>query len=101
MSRDLPRQPREVRALLFLDRHTGDWYCTHCWADAVGSDVRTLHRLSIDMGTSVARAAGYEAKADGPCVVHDAKGSRAAGAKGPRSVRSLAGPRRDRRRTKR
>ena len=82
-----------IRGLEFLDRHAGEWYCTRCWADEVGADARTLHRVSVLMGTDEARLAGYEAKADGACKVHDAKGARLAGRKGPRSVRSLRKPR--------
>src|SRR5205823_13459089 len=67
-------------------------YCTRCWADEVGADARTLHRVSVLMGTDEARLAGDEAKADGACKVHDAKGARLAGRKGPRSVRSLRKP---------
>src|SRR5438105_2206700 len=82
-------------AMQFLDRQPGEWYCTDCWAeavDAVDIDARTVYRLSVLMGTEEARLAGYEAKADGACKVHDAKGARLAGRKGPRSVRSLRKP---------
>jgi len=82
-----------IRGLEFLDRHAGEWYCTRCWADAMRTDVRPLYRLSVLMGTDEARLAGYEAKADGACKVHDAKGARLAGRKGPRSVRGLRKPR--------
>jgi hypothetical protein len=82
-----------IRSLQFLDRHAGEWYCTRCWAHEVGADTRTLHRVSVLMGTDEARLAGYEAKADGACKVHDAKGARLAGRKGSRSVRGLRKPR--------
>jgi hypothetical protein len=85
----LPLDPAEMKALQFLDRHSGDWYCTHCWADALRTDARALYRLSVLMGTDRALLAGYEAKADGPCKTHAAIGSRAGGFKGRRCVRSL------------
>ena len=85
----MPLSPEEMWALQFLDRHSGDWYCTRCWADAMRTDVRPLYRLSVLMGTDRALLAGYEAKADGPCKVHDAKGPRAGGFRGTRCVRSL------------
>src|SRR5439155_656624 len=76
-------------ALEFLDRAQRAWYCTNCWAEAMRTAVRPLYRLSVLMGTDQALLAGYEAKADGPCKVHEAKGPRAGGVRGTRCVRSL------------
>ena len=84
-----PVSPEDMLALQFLDRHSGEWYCTRCWADAMRTDARPLHRLSVLMGTVQALLAGYEAKADGPCKIHEAKGPRVACVKGTRCVRSL------------
>jgi hypothetical protein len=84
-----PLSPAKMLALQFLDRHSGEWYCTRCWADAMRTEARQLHRLSVLMGTDEALLAGYQAKADGPCRVHEAKGSRAGGVKGTRCVRNL------------
>ena len=85
----MPVSPEEMLALQFLDRHSGEWYCTRCWADAMRTDARPLHRLSVLMGTVQALLAGYEAKADGLCKIHEAKGPRVAGVKGSRCVWSL------------
>src|SRR5947207_14198706 len=81
-----PVSPEDMLALQFLDRHSGEWYCTRCWADAMRTDARPLHRLSVLMGTVPALLAGYEAKADGPCKIHEAKGPRVAGVTGTRCV---------------
>lgn len=93
MGSELSLSSAVIRGLQFLDRHAGEWYCTRCWADEVGADARTLHRVSVLMGTDAARLAGYEARADGACKVHDAKGARSAGRRGSRSVRGLRKPR--------
>src|SRR5437762_2526737 len=76
-------------ALEFLDRRQRAWYCTKCWAEAVGVESGKLERLAVLLATEQALAAGYEAKADGPCKVHEAKGPRAGGVRGTRCVRSL------------
>jgi hypothetical protein len=89
MSREPSLSSAVIRGLQFLDQHAGE----RCWADEVGADARTLHRVSVLMGTNQARLAGYEARADGACKVHDAKGARLAGRKGSRSVRGLRKPR--------
>jgi hypothetical protein len=46
-----PLSAAALRALQFLDRQKGAWYCTHCWAGATDADARTLYRLSVLMGT--------------------------------------------------
>jgi hypothetical protein len=76
-------------ALQFLDRRQGEWYCTDCWADAVGNDGRVLHLLAVSMSSQEASAAGYRSKVDGPCTVCGGSGLRAAGRSGYRSVQSL------------
>lgn len=76
-------------ALQFLDRTQSAWYCTKCWAEAVGVEAGTLERLAALMATDEALAAGYQAKVGGPCSVCDARGSEAQHWKGFGSVRSL------------
>jgi hypothetical protein len=81
--------PEALAALQFLDRAQTAWYCTKCWAEAVGLGAGTLERLAVLMATEEALAAGYEAKVGGPCSVCDARGSEARQGKGFGSVRSL------------
>ncbi len=78
-----------VRALVFLDQHPEEWYCTTCWARAVGVDPRALHRFSVIMATTQALIAPYQAMPRGPCRVCATAGARRAPLKGTRSVRSL------------
>ena len=92
MSADAPLSPDETKALQFLDRQPGEWYCTHCWARAVGVDVRFIHRFSTILPTLTALAAGYEAMADGPCKVCDARRPGGTVLKSARSVRSRGTP---------
>lgn len=87
--RDEPLGLEAAAALQFLDRRPGEWYCTDCWAEAVDGDARALYRMAVLMATDEAAAAGYRAKVGGPCKICDAKGSKTAGLKGFRSVRSL------------
>ena len=81
--------PESLVALQFLDRAQTAWYCTKCWAEAVGLESGTLERLAVLMASEEALAAGYQAKVDGPCSVCDARGSEAQRWKGFGSVRSL------------
>jgi len=84
--------PEAAAALLFLDRRQGEWYCTDCWADAVGSngiDGRALHLLTVSMSMPEASATGYRSKVDGPCKICDGSRLTAEGFKGYRSVQSL------------
>ena len=76
-------------ALQFLDRAQRAWYCTRCWAEAVGVEPGTLERLAVRLATEQALAAGYQTKVGGPCSVCDARGSEAERRKGFGSVRSL------------
>ncbi len=89
MSPDKGVGPEGVLVLQFLDRRQGEWYCTTCWATAVGiDDARILERLAEQMATLEAVTAGYQAWAAGPCKVCD-EIPVAAQQKGLRSVRSL------------
>ena len=81
--------PEAVLALQFLDRRQGEWYCTNCWAAAVGTDARVLDLLAARMTTLDAMTAGYQAWVGGPCNVCDATPLEAERRKGLRSVRSL------------
>ena len=78
-----------VRGLVFLDQHPGEWYCTNCWARAVGVDPTALHRFSVIMATTQALIAPYQARPRGSCRVCDTAGARPAGLKGTRSIQSL------------
>ena len=82
-------------ALEFLDRAQRAWYCTKCWAEAVGVESGKLERLAVLLATEQALAAGYQAKVAGPCSVCDARGAEAQGWKGFGSVRSLGKARGD------
>ena len=92
MSADAPLSPEEAKALQFLDRQPGEWYCTHCWARTVGVDVRFIHRFSTIRPTLTALAAVSEAMADGPCKVCDARRPGGTVLKSARSVRSRGTP---------
>jgi hypothetical protein len=81
--------PEGVLALQFLDRRQGEWYCTTCWATALGIDAGILERLAEQMATLEAVTAGYQAWAAGPCNVCDESPSGPGRQKGLRSVRSL------------
>jgi hypothetical protein len=89
MEKETALDPEALAALQFLDRHQNAWYCTECWAEAVGLEARTLELLAVLMATDEAAAAGYQARVGGPCNVCDAKGSGALDWKGFRSVQSL------------
>jgi hypothetical protein len=89
MSPDKALGPEGVLALQFLDRRQGEWYCTTCWATAVGVDARILERLAERMATLEAVTAGYQAWAGGPCKVCDESPAGVAQQKALRSVRSL------------
>lgn len=92
MIKEVALGPEAAAALQFLDRRHGDWYCTDCWADALGIDGvdgRVLHLLAVSMSMQGASAAGYRSKVDGPCKICDGSRIRTAGFKGYRSVQSL------------
>jgi hypothetical protein len=89
MVRPVALGPEAAAALQFLDRRPREWYCTDCWADAVGIEGRVLHVLAVSMSMQEAVAAGYRSKVDGPCKICDGSRLRAAGFKGYRSVQSL------------
>ncbi len=87
---DARLDPEAIRALQFLDRHEGEWYCTECLAQAAAIETTVLERLTASMATVDGLQAGYQAWADGPCKVHDARRPGPAGRKkGFRSLRSL------------